>query len=59
MKSINKVKHREHSCFMQILSQVRIEDGIMKENSSRFKLAYSSLLLNLILVTGLSHSIKD
>ena len=46
MKSINKVEHVEEGNLVQVVTKEEVENAIMKENSSRFRLAYSSPLLN-------------
>ena len=42
MKSISSVKYRENSVFLQVISKEEVECAIMKENSSRFRLAHAS-----------------
>ena len=56
MRLIDKVEHEEYSYLIQVSSQEKLEAAIMKKNSSRFKLACNSFLLegNLHLELGLS-----
>ena len=46
MKSINKVEYKEEETLVQVVTKEDAENAIIKENSSRFRLAYSSLLLD-------------
>ena len=46
MKSINKVEHKEEGTLVQVVTKKEVENAIMKENSSRFRLACSSPLLD-------------
>ena len=46
MKSINKVEYKEEGTLVQVVTKEDAENAIMKENSSRFRLAYSSPLLD-------------
>lgn len=46
MKSINKVEFKEEGVLVQVVTKEEVENAIMKENSSRFRLACSSPLLN-------------
>lgn len=45
MKSIRSVEYRDNGVLIQASSKEEVEHAIMKENSSRFRLAYTSLLL--------------
>ena len=44
MKSINKVEHKEEGVLVQVTTQDEVENAIMKENSTQFRLACSSLI---------------
>ena len=46
MKSINKVECKEKGTLVQVVTREDAENAIMKENPSRFRLAYSSPLLD-------------
>ena len=46
MKAINRVECRDNGALIQVSSKVEVERVIMKENETRFKLAYSLLMLN-------------
>ena len=45
MKSISSVEHRDNGVLLQASTKEAVEFAIMKENSNRFRLAYSSPLL--------------
>ena len=46
MKAISRVEYRDNRMLIQVKSKVEVERVITKENEIRFKLAYSSLILN-------------
>ena len=46
MKFINKVECREEGILVQVVPKEEVENAIMKENSSRYRLACSSPLLD-------------
>ena len=46
MKAINRGEHRDNIVLIQVTSKVEVERAIMKENKTRFKLAYLFLMLN-------------
>ena len=45
MKAINRVEYREEGKLIQFNTKEEVENAIMQENSSRFRLAYSTLIL--------------
>ena len=45
LTAFRKVDYKAYGCVIRVASQQRIEQAIIKENSNRFVLAYSSLLL--------------
>jgi len=53
MRSIDKVEYREYSCLIQISFQEKVEEAMIKKNSSRFKLTYNSSLLECDLYSDL------
>ena len=56
MNAINRVEYREDSVLIQINTKEEIENTVIRENSSRFRLAYSTLILEDGLYTELSLS---
>ena len=46
LKAINRVEYRERGELIQVSTKNEVENAIMKENSSRFRLAYSTLILD-------------
>ena len=54
--AISKVEYAAYRCVIQVTSQHLIEQAIMKENSHRFILAYSSPLLQEETVNALGYS---
>ena len=46
MKAINRVECRDNGALIQVSSKVEVERVIMKENETRFKLAYLSSMIN-------------
>ena len=56
MRAIDRVEVREGSDLIQVSTQVAVEAAIMRENTGRFKLAYSSPFLsgNLLEQLGIS-----
>ena len=42
MKSISSAEHRENGVLLQAISKEEVGYAIMKENSSRFRLAHAS-----------------
>ena len=45
LKAINRVEYREDGELIQVSTKNEVENAKMKENLSRFRLAYSSLIL--------------
>ena len=45
LKIINRVEYREDRILIQVFTKNEVENAIIKENSSRFRLTYSSLIL--------------
>ena len=43
---INRVEYRDNGVLIQVTSREEVERAIIKENETRFKLAYSFLMLN-------------
>ena len=58
IRLIDKVEYREHSCLIQVSFQDKVRAATIKENSSKFKLAYNSPLLEEDLVSNLGLSGK-
>ena len=46
LKAINRVEYREGGELIQVSIKNEVENSIMRENSSRFRLAYSALILD-------------
>jgi len=44
LKSIDTIKYIKDGCLIRISNKLEMETEIMKENKSRFKLAYDSLI---------------
>ena len=45
MNTINRVEYREEGVLIQVNIKEEVENIVMQENSSRFRLAYSALIL--------------
>ena len=45
LKTINRVEYREGGELIQVSTKYEVENVIMRENSSRFRLAYTALIL--------------
>ena len=45
MNAINRVKYREDGILIWVNTKEEVENAVIRENSSRFRLAYSALIL--------------
>ena len=45
MNAINRVEYREDGILIQVNTKEEVENAVIRENSSRFRLAYSALIL--------------
>ena len=45
MNAINRVEYREEGVLIQVNTKEVVENIVIRENSSRFRLAYSTLIL--------------
>ena len=46
LKLISKIEYKENRCLIRTSSQIKIEEAMIRENSKRFTLAYSSSLFS-------------
>ena len=56
MNTINRVEYREDGVLIQVNTKEEVENAVIQENSSRFRLAYSALILEDGLCTELGLS---
>ena len=56
IKAMNRVEYREEGVLIQINTKEEVENTVMRENSSRFRLTYSALILEDRLCTELGLS---
>ena len=56
MNAINRVEYREEGILIQVNTKEEVENAVIRENSSRFRLTYSALILEdrLYIELGLS-----
>ena len=45
MNAINQVEYREEGVLIQVNTKEEVENTVIRENSSRFRLAYFTLIL--------------
>ena len=52
---ISAVEYKDNKCLIQAISQLKIEEAIINENSKRFKLAYSLPLFKRNILNQIGH----
>ena len=59
LKAIKRVEYRENGVLIQAITKEEVEFAIIKENSARFRLAYSSPILDSKMCCKLGPSGED